>query len=96
MTFLFCGTALGFRITFMEEPTIAGRTPIILDVNAGDHWWCACGRSATPPFCDGSHKGTQMGPVKVTIGETKRVAFCNCKHSKNPPYCDGSHADLPA
>ncbi len=25
--------------------------------------WCSCGRSASQPFCDGSHKGTGFEPV---------------------------------
>ena len=38
-----------------------GRCPI--NVVAGEsYWWCACGRSKTQPFCDGSHKGTAFRP----------------------------------
>jgi CDGSH-type Zn-finger protein len=39
------------------NPVIAGRAPIEVEVVAGkSYWWCACGRSATRPLCDGSHK----------------------------------------
>jgi CDGSH-type Zn-finger protein len=78
----------------MENPEIAAKTPKVMEVEAGDYWWCACGLSANQPFCDGSHKGTKFGPQKVTIEEKKTVAFCQCKHSKNPPFCDGAHAGL--
>ena len=40
----------------MAEPTIAGRAPIAIDVEAGKtYYWCACGRSKSQPLCDGSH-----------------------------------------
>ncbi len=65
-----------------------------MEVEAGDYWWCACGLSSNQPMCDGSHKGSDFAPQKVTIEEKKTVAFCQCKHSKNPPFCDGSHSGL--
>lgn len=80
----------------MPEPDIGGRAPIPVEVEAGkSYWWCACGRSKTQPFCDGSHKGTGFVPTKVEITEEKTVAWCGCKHSKNAPFCDGSHSHLP-
>ena len=40
-----------------EMPEIGGRRPIPVKVEAGkSYWWCACGRSKSQPFCDGSHK----------------------------------------
>ena len=45
-------------------PEIGGRRPIPINVVAGEsYWWCACGRSKTQPFCDGSHKGTRIPPA---------------------------------
>jgi len=79
----------------MAEPTIASKTPYPVDVEAGkSYFWCACGRSKTQPFCDGSHKGTSFGPKKTEITEAKTVAWCGCKHSQNGAFCDGSHAKL--
>ena len=41
----------------MTEPIIAAKAPIAVAVEAGKtYWWCACGKSAKQPFCDGSHK----------------------------------------
>ena len=37
-------------------PTIAGTKPVVLELEAGTHYWCACGRSSNQPFCDGSHE----------------------------------------
>src|SRR3954463_13796991 len=83
---------------FMPDPApdIVQRRPIVQKVEPGDYWWCACGRSKSQPFCDGSHEGTAFGPKMVTITEAKMIAWCACKHSKTPPFCDGSHSRLPA
>jgi CDGSH-type Zn-finger protein len=79
----------------MSEPTIAQKGPCPVEVEAGkSYFWCACGKSAKQPFCDGSHKGTDFTPVKFDATEDKTVYFCGCKHSKNPPLCDGSHHKL--
>ena len=79
-----------------REPVIAQRSPFGHDVTAGkSYFWCACGRSAKQPFCDGSHKGTGFSPVKYDAAETKTVFFCGCKHSTRQPLCDGTHSKLP-
>lgn len=76
----------------MGEPEIAGRAPVPVDVEAGKvYWWCACGRSARQPFCDGSHKGTEFSPMEWTALDTKRMFFCACKRTRGAPLCDGSH-----
>ena len=78
----------------MTEPTIAQRAPYVIDEEPGKKFWCACGRSANQPYCDGSHKATKITPIAVEIEEAKKVAWCGCKHSANKPYCDGSHREL--
>jgi CDGSH-type Zn-finger protein len=78
----------------MSEPTIAQKAPFNVELQAGTYWWCACGRSANQPFCDGSHKGTDFTPVKLEISEPAKVWLCGCKHSGNKPHCDGSHKKL--
>lgn len=78
----------------MEEPKIAQKSPYVMDLQPGTYFWCACGRSANQPFCDGLHKGTGFMPMKVEITESKKVAFCGCKHSGNSPFCDGTHTKL--
>ena len=76
----------------MREPIVAQNSPIIQKVAPGTYYWCACGRSKSQPFCDGSHKGTDFVPQRVEIKEAKTVAWCACKHSATMPFCDGSHA----
>lgn len=79
-----------------QLPKIHDRAPVAIELEAGDHWWCACGLSSHQPMCDGTHKGTGFGPKKFSLTEKKKVWLCNCKHSANKPFCDGSHAKLPA
>ena len=78
----------------MATPKIFQKSPIVRPTAPGVYWWCACGRSANQPFCDGSHQGTAMTPKKVEITEARSIAWCACKHSKKTPFCDGSHNRL--
>ncbi len=77
-----------------EQPVVASKKPAVMKIEAGEYWWCSCGKSKDQPFCDGSHKGSSFTPKKVVIEETRNVAFCNCKHSANGAMCDGSHSSL--
>lgn len=79
----------------MSKPEIASKTPFATNVEKGkDYYWCACGKSKSQPFCDGSHKGSEFTPVKYTAGESKTVYFCGCKQSGNGALCDGTHKSL--
>jgi glutamate synthase domain-containing protein 2/CDGSH-type Zn-finger protein len=66
------------------------------DLEAGEHHWCACGRSASQPFCDGSHRGSGIEPLAFSVDAAETAHLCLCKQTGNPPYCDGTHASLPA
>jgi len=59
--------------------------------------WCACGLSKKQPWCDGSHSGTGIKPMKwrVPCKQQRLYLICNCKYTKSPPYCDGTHVNLP-
>lgn len=80
----------------MQDPVIADRKPVVMELDPGVYWWCACGMSKTQPWCDGSHQGSGHNPIEVAVAERKRYAMCCCKHSANKPYCDGAHKDLAA
>ena len=79
----------------MAQPRIAQKAPYPVAVEQGkEYLWCACGRSANQPFCDGSHKGSEFTPVKYAAAESKKVYFCGCKQSAKRPICDGTHNRL--
>lgn len=80
-----------------EQPIIAQKSPIAIEIEAHKKYaWCACGRSQTQPFCDGTHKGcTDIRPKIVTFEESKTVWWCACKQTANElGLCDGSHKKL--
>ena len=77
----------------MDKPIAAQDGPYETEVEEGKTYvWCACGRSATQPFCDGSHEGTNFSPVVYKTEKTAMVFFCGCKKTGNQPLCDGSHS----
>ena len=78
----------------MSEPLCPRKAPYVIQETPGEKWWCACGRSKTQPFCDGSHAGSGISPIPVVIDEPRNVAWCGCKRSGKKPYCDGTHARL--
>jgi CDGSH-type Zn-finger protein/mannose-6-phosphate isomerase-like protein (cupin superfamily) len=80
----------------MSTPVVARPKPCLVDVKAGrTYFWCACGRSAKQPFCDGSHKGTDFSPLKFVATQDDELLFCGCKQTRSGPFCDGAHTNLP-
>ena len=78
-----------------KQAVIAQKSPLVVQVEAGkSYWWCACGKSATQPFCDGSHKGSAFMPVEYKAVKMEAVYFCGCRHSGNGALCDGTHKKL--
>lgn len=78
----------------MADPIVAYKKPSVLELDEGTYWWCKCGRSQSQPWCDGSHAGTGIEPLEVTIEEKRTVALCQCKATANSPFCDGAHSAL--
>ena len=79
----------------MSTPEISQKSPYPVEVTSGSkYFWCACGKSAKQPFCDGSHEGTDFTPLKYQATEDKTLYFCGCKHTAGAPLCDGSHNQL--
>lgn len=81
----------------MSEPRIASRRPMLAEPEPGVHAWCACGRSANQPWCDGSHAGTGIEPVRFeTTRRSGTLWLCGCKQTRNAPFCDATHNRLDA
>lgn len=47
------------------EPMAAPSATAEAISEAAERWWCACGRTACQPYCDGSHRGTGITPVRA-------------------------------
>ncbi|XP_074654127.1 uncharacterized protein LOC141908151 [Tubulanus polymorphus] len=67
------------------------------ELKIGDtKYWCRCGLSKKQPWCDGSHAGTGIKPMRWKVEKQQMVwELCGCKHTKSAPLCDGSHCSLP-
>lgn len=77
------------------EAVVAQKAPFAVELAQGETYhWCACGRSANQPFCDGSHQGTGIEPVAFTAEKPGTAYVCGCKRTANRPFCDGAHNAL--
>lgn len=65
--------------------------PRVVSEEPGTKYYCACGKTANAPYCDGSHEGTECKPAMLEIEEAKDVYICSCGNSANYPFCDGTH-----
>lgn len=75
-----------------KGPIVAGNSPRKVTLEKGEeYYFCACGRSKSQPFCDGSHKGTGFTPKRFVAEQDGDAWLCACKHTGNAPFCDGTH-----
>ncbi|MEM7444537.1 MAG: CDGSH iron-sulfur domain-containing protein [Pseudomonadota bacterium] len=75
-----------------DQQVRAGDEPIAVDLTKDQTvWWCACGRSQNQPYCDGSHKVTDITPIEFKARRSGTFYLCACKSTGNRPLCDGTH-----
>jgi CDGSH-type Zn-finger protein len=79
----------------MPEPTDRRPGPEPLELPAGVHQLCSCGRSHQGWFCDGAHLGTGRVSYELRLREPTTVLMCRCGRSHHYPLCDGSHGMPP-
>ena len=78
-----------------SRPVVAGLEPIPVELTKGqEYYFCTCGKSASQPFCDGSHQGTDFEPQAFTADADGEAFLCACKQTSSSPFCDGSHMKL--
>ncbi len=68
--------------------------PFMTTLKPGTYFWCACGKSAKEPFCDGVHRGSGEEPLVFEIAESLKAANMHLQVDKRTPYCDGAHARI--
>ena len=78
--------------TIMENVMNSKGQPYVVDVSANEtKYICQCGKSITPPYCDGSHQGSDIEPLAYTANVDEQLYICGCGKSAGKPFCDGSH-----
>jgi len=78
----------------MTKGVCTQKSPYAVELQPGDHYWCACGKSKNQPFCDGAHKDSDISPVKFIVTEKETKYLCGCRNTKSSPFCDGAHKSL--
>ena len=73
------------------------RGPRVLELNAAEYRWCACGRSSRLPLCDGGRDDNRCAAsLTFSVADGDGLLWlCTCGRSRSKPYCDGRSHNLP-
>ena len=64
----------------MSKPVVANKKPEKIALEKDEnHFYCTCWKSNSQPFCDGSHRGTSLKPMKFAARETSAAFLCQWK-----------------
>lgn len=74
----------------MSKMNVAAGMPIAITLDPGVYYRCTCGKSQHLPFCDESHRGAGISPVRFEITRRQKVYLCSCGQTGNPPFCDST------
>ncbi|MGC6488717.1 MAG: CDGSH iron-sulfur domain-containing protein [Planctomycetota bacterium] len=74
-----------------QPPGHVSDGPFVDRCPPGKHAWCRCAKSGRYPLCDGTHRGSDVQPLKVVFEEARTVSWCGCGRTGDAPFCDGSH-----
>ncbi len=75
-----------------SDPRQEAPGPVPLDLPAGVHQLCSCGRSRHGWFCDSAHLGSGRVSHELRLEAPATVLLCGCGRSRRYPLCDGRHA----
>ena len=65
--------------------------PERLELPAGTHQLCGCGRSRHGWICDGAHLGSGRISHTLHLDAAATLWLCGCGRSQRYPLCDGTH-----
>jgi CDGSH-type Zn-finger protein len=83
------------EVHMADEAVVAQKGPYQVELAEGKpYFYCRCGRSQKQPFCDGTHNGTGIEPLRFVVDHAGTFNICGCKHTDDEPFCDGSHLIL--
>ena len=79
-----------------EQPMVAGKAPIPIEVEAGkDYWWCVCGKSSEAAVLRRQPQGFELLADEVhRAGDEEARSSAPASRRPVEPLCNGAHKAL--